>query len=85
MDAADWLQALPKDGSMYLKDPNQNHLTTQEFHDKFYASEIGKNILEKIEQQQDTPAVVKTMATVRYRSSSWQSLQLLIDREFSLW
>lgn len=85
MDAADWLQALSKDGALYLKDPNQKHLTTQEFHDRFYASEMGKNILEKIEQQQDPPDVVKSMATIRYRSSSWQSLKLLIDREFSLW
>ncbi len=85
MDAADWLQALSKDGAMYLKDPGQKHLTTQEFHEKFYASDLGKSILEKIEKPQDTPAVVKTMATIRYRSSTWQSLKLLIDREFTLW
>ncbi|GAX16151.1 hypothetical protein FisN_3Hh368 [Fistulifera solaris] len=87
MDAADWLQALPKDGSMYLKDPNQKqkHLTTQQFHEKFYSSEMGKAILENIEQQHETPPVVQTMATIRYRSTSFQSLKLLIDREFTLW
>lgn len=86
MDAADWLQALPKDGSIYLKDPNQKHLTTQEFHDRFYASEMGKNILAKIEQEQDPPLeIVKSMATKRYRSTSWQSLKLLVNREFTLW
>ena len=49
--AADWLQTLPtKDGAQYLDSPKM-HLSSDDFHAKFYSSERGKEILEKLRSE----------------------------------
>lgn len=104
MDAADWLQALPtKDGADFLETTGHDesvakpkiHLTSNEFHLKFYESELGKKILDSL----DAPAEgmdhneeiiasnqdVKKLFTNRYRNSALGSLKLLVARECLLW
>jgi ABC-2 type transporter len=98
------LQALPtKDGENFLisfqsnaggnADAPARHLTPDEFHTKFYDSDLGKKILEEL----DTPVEISKTQTelvtdeikqfygARFRNSSCQSLKLLIQREFILW
>ena len=97
MDAADWLQTLPtKDGAQYLDSP-KIHLSSDDFHAKFYSSERGKEILEKLrsepqqnecEQSKDSTKsdeTIKTLYKQRYRNSSWSLLRLLTQRECMLW
>mmetsp|Transcript_17034 Transcript_17034/g.39117 ORF Transcript_17034/g.39117 Transcript_17034/m.39117 type:complete len:1432 (-) Transcript_17034:3850-8145(-) len=103
MDAADWLQALPtKDGAQFLdvtiEDGNierpKRHLSSDEFHSKFYESEFGQKILETLhvpievhKRNSELFALqeVRELYTKRFRNSSMQSLKLLIAREFLLW
>ena len=98
MDAADWLQTLPtKDGAQYLDSPKL-HLSSDDFYTKFYASEKGQAILEKLntesqetlrEQSKDTASLtneaIKALYKKRYRNSSLASLRLLTQRECMLW
>jgi ABC-type multidrug transport system ATPase subunit len=106
MDPADWLQSLPtKDGVQYLNPtPPQTsgkgnavespkHLTSNEFHTKFYESEKGKKILEQIAQPFEptennvkiaTAALVKQIGQ-RFRNNGLGSLKLLVNRECLLW
>ena len=107
MDAADWLQALPtKDGVNFLKQREEKvdekgeivtsekpkHLTADEFHEKFYASELGKKILGKLdappkeiqEQYKGDDAIIKWSGN-RFQNSGWESLKLLVYRECLLW
>ncbi|KAG7350244.1 ABC-2 type transporter-domain containing protein [Nitzschia inconspicua] len=106
MDPADWLQAIPtKDGLQYLSNAaaetskeeasleTQKHLTSEEFHTKFYESELGRQILEKVSKTFEptennaklaTEAVIKMMGQ-RFRNSSWDSLKLLSYRECLIW
>eukprot|EP00547_Thalassionema_nitzschioides_P003473 CAMPEP_0194202806 /NCGR_PEP_ID=MMETSP0156-20130528/2735_1 /TAXON_ID=33649 /ORGANISM="Thalassionema nitzschioides, Strain L26-B" /LENGTH=1424 /DNA_ID=CAMNT_0038928407 /DNA_START=109 /DNA_END=4383 /DNA_ORIENTATION=+ len=105
MDPADWLQALPtKDGVDYLKGgrttgesdieaPEPSHLTPDQFHEKFYGSELGKKILEELEKPVDKnknahlenlDAIRKWFGS-RFRSTSYESLKLLVKRECLLW
>eukprot|EP00536_Pseudo-nitzschia_multiseries_P009814 jgi/Psemu1/242415/estExt_Genewise1.C_2850020 len=103
MDAADWLQALPtKTGADFLDVTVQDetgeapklHLSSDEFHSKFYESEHGQKILkildapiEKKKRNSDLFAFekVRKQYTKRYRNSSLRSLKLLIARECLLW
>ena len=98
-------QALPtKDGAAFREFRDHGgtieypgHLTSNEFHTKFYESAIGKKILEKLEdtlkegeteQSRDlisSNEAVKKLFKDRYRNSSLGSLRLLIRREFLLW
>lgn len=106
MDPADWLQALPtKDGAQFLRvcasqgveeegpAASAKHLTSEDFHTKFYESYMGKKILEEVSKpfepttknaQIATDAVKKSMGQ-RFRNSSWDSLKLLVHRECLLW
>lgn len=101
MDAADWLQALPtKDGENFIEAVDRDgfvetpkHLTTDEFHLKFYESEQGKKILKELESpvertdsntRLESDKVTKYFRN-RYRNSSLASLQLLVSRECLLW
>ncbi len=73
------------------------HLTSDEFHSKFYASERGKEILKKLESEPEPEAVehnkaimsssddIKKLYKTRYRNSALASLKLLIQRECMLW
>ncbi|KAL3909715.1 MAG: hypothetical protein SGILL_007978, partial [Bacillariaceae sp.] len=106
MDAADWLQALPtKDGAMFLKgntdgkaeegpaETTSKHLTSEEFHIKFYESEKGKKILEEVSKPHEksdnnrknvTEELMKYLGH-RYMNGVWSSLKLLVYRECLLW
>eukprot|EP00529_Nitzschia_sp_RCC80_P004459 CAMPEP_0113521168 /NCGR_PEP_ID=MMETSP0014_2-20120614/44492_1 /TAXON_ID=2857 /ORGANISM="Nitzschia sp." /LENGTH=907 /DNA_ID=CAMNT_0000419101 /DNA_START=83 /DNA_END=2802 /DNA_ORIENTATION=+ /assembly_acc=CAM_ASM_000159 len=107
MDPADWLQALPtKDGEEFLKSrktESENggttevvetkHLTSDEFHKDFYESDLGKEILSKIDTPYEmteknkalTSDEFKKWVSSRYRNSGWGSLKLLTYRECLLW
>jgi len=106
MDPADWLQALPtKDGAQFLKGTESDssgdealietpkHLSSEEFHKKFYESDLGQKILAGLEkpievsennQEIVTDELLKYMKT-RFRNSSWGSLKLLVYRECLIW
>lgn len=94
MDLADWLQILPtKDGSTYLKaidldkPVSEQHLTSEQFHQKFLESVVGKNLLEKVNSptEDDTSGVIREMASRRFRTSTFRALQLVAGRELLLW
>lgn len=92
------------DGAQFLQveydgdsiDPDL-HLTSDEFHTKFYASEQGKKILAKLaapleqkvaDYNKDLVAsneAVMKLYKDRYRNSALASLRLLIHRECLLW
>ena len=101
IDVADWLQALPTtDGAQFLKDKFEleennearHHLSSDEFHRRFYESEKGKDILENVEnpigeknpQLRGNEAFRRWFAN-RFRNSWTTSLKLLIRREFTIW
>jgi hypothetical protein len=97
------IQALPtKDGVEFLKDTSQQadeehpaetkHLTPDEFHDKFYESELGQNILREVEKAVGVPnpelmgnEVMQKWVGNRFRNGTFESLKLLIYRECLLW
>ena len=64
------------------------HLTSDEFHKKFYESDIGKEILSKINTPFEVTEKNKALSTdefkkwfsSRYRNSAWGSLKLLTSR-----
>jgi ABC-type multidrug transport system ATPase subunit len=103
MDPADWLQALPtKDGVQYINNEtvgkessveSPKHLSSDEFHVKFYESEHGKKILQNVSKPFEptennvkiaTAALVKQMGQ-RFQNSRLASLKLLVNRECLLW
>ena len=101
MDVADWLQALPTtDGAQFLKNKIEtaesndacHHLSSEEFHTRFFESEKGKDILEKVENPigeknphlRGNEAFRRWFAN-RFRNSWTTSLKLLIGRECILW
>jgi ABC-type multidrug transport system ATPase subunit len=90
-------QALPtKDGEEFLKGKKKDegvgettkHLTSEEFRQKFYESDQGKQILEKIDSPFEITEKNKALNTdkvkkwysKRYRNTSMGSLKLLIYR-----
>ena len=91
---AQFLEVKPNDG--IVETPNR-HLSSDEFHAKYYESELGKEILKKIEspvEPQDREHNVKLMHsndglkkmfTNRYRNNCFVSLRLLMGRELLLW
>jgi len=101
MDPADFLQALPtEDGEEFIDsvarddgfvDTPPKHLTTEEFRTKFYESEQGKKILQKLETLVDTNNESKSTDAIKkyyqskYRNSALESLKLLVNRECLLW
>jgi len=84
-----------KDGWQYLKQAGEGfskeeltkeHLTTDEFVEKFYSSDKGKAILEELEAPVNADAeFVKKLAAERYANSWRTSLKLLARRELLLW
>jgi ABC-type multidrug transport system ATPase subunit len=97
MDVADWLQAVPtKEGWIYLKevDPYQpdpafksQHLTPEQFRERFHESELGKNLMDNVNGPTDVEArdMIQQIAQYKYHNSSWKSLQLVTRRELLLW
>ena len=89
MDPADWLQSLPtKDGAEFLLDPNQAHLTNEQFVTKYNESERGQEILQKLE----IPTLDEVMVhlshdsfKMRYVNSTFRSIKVVFAREFLLW
>jgi hypothetical protein len=91
------LQALPtREGWQYLKgasgddaekaDFSKQHLSTDEFHKKFYESDLGQDIRERLDAPGgEAPATLKSLAKVRFQNSWYQSLKLLVQRETLLW
>ena len=72
----------------------KKHLTSNEFHEKFYESDLGKKILEdlatpydKKEEQfkGDSATAIAKWAGRRFQNSSLASLKLLVYRECLLW
>lgn len=93
MDVADWLQALPtSDGAQFLRDGGENKqmaLSSEQFCQKFYDSEQGKAILQKVGeetkgQDTDNEEYIQYLSK-RYRNTQLDSLKLLIKREMLLW
>ncbi|MGK3734875.1 MAG: hypothetical protein ACI8RD_004789 [Bacillariaceae sp.] len=88
-DGEDFIEAVDRDG--FVEAPK--HLTTDEFHLKFYESEQGKKILKALETPVEVTDNNKSLQTDkvkkyyrnRYRNSSLASLQLLVSRECLLW
>jgi hypothetical protein len=65
---------------------SKQHLSTDEFHKKFYESDLGLDIRERLDAPHgDPPASMKSMASVRFKNSWYQSLKLLVRRELLLW
>jgi len=89
MDVADWLQALPtKDGVKYLrKDASDaKHLSTDELSAKFYESDRGQAILEKLNSPYGKGGdFVREIGKHLYKNSLRRSLKLLMGRELLLW
>lgn len=88
-DGEDFIEAVDRDG--FVETPK--HLTTDEFHLKFYESEQGKKILKELEspikrtdnnKSLESDKVTKYFRN-KYRNSSLASLQLLVSRECLLW
>jgi hypothetical protein len=93
MDVADWLQALPtSDGVKFLRDGGTTEeavLTSEQFSQKFYESELGKGILQKLgeetkAQEAETEEFIHHMKQ-KYRTSQLAALDLLVRREMLLW
>lgn len=64
----------------------KKHLSTEEFHQKFYESELGQAILSYIDSPNNEPnELLKSVAKVRYANSTFQSFKLLVQRELLLW
>ncbi|KAL7562291.1 hypothetical protein ACA910_014510 [Epithemia clementina (nom. ined.)] len=98
MDVADWLQALPtpdgaaflneaKDSKFSMSDLRTRHLTTEEFSQKFYESQRGQDILEKLKTQynEKDAEFVRSIAKDRYANTQTKSLGLVMRRELLLW
>ena len=90
MDVADWLQELPTPkGAQFLSNPDQKHLSNQEFVRAFNNSERGKILLEKVNEPQNGNSKdvenILSMASVRYANPWYKSLDLLCRREVLLW
>ena len=89
MDVADWLQQLPTpDGVRFRTDQSSeiSHLSSEEFKEKFDASELGiktKGKLETTVSQLDSQ--VKAELSRRYKNSALTSLKLVVGREVLLW
>jgi hypothetical protein len=90
IDGEDFIEAVDSDG--FVEAPK--HLTTDEFHLKFYESEQGKKILKELESPVEMTDnnksllendKVKKYYSNRYRNRSLASLQLLVSRECLLW
>jgi hypothetical protein len=98
MDLADFLQSLPtKDGWMFLKGATSSgassaefmsrHLDTDAFHERFYSTELGLAILEKLN---GTPKgsgdhFLDDLVKVKYANPWYTSMVLLVKRELTLW
>ena len=93
-----------KDGAQFLEGHGQDsgveapnlHLTSDDFRQKFYASQRGKELLEKLKVEPEQETVehnrsiyssddVKKLYSSRYRNTAMASLRLLIQRECMLW
>ena len=65
------------------------HLNSEEFSAKFYESEMGKSIVEKVNAAVESPsnenASLKEWVGERYKNSWLGSLKLLVAREMLLW
>jgi len=88
MDPADWLQSLPtKDGSKYLANPEQmNHLTNEEFAQKFIESERGEEIRRKLQEPpKGVPLKDKPELSQKYANSALRNIKLVIRRELLIW
>ena len=93
-DGSQFLEAQSHDGTIEV--PNL-HLSSDKFHSKFYASERGKEILEKLNAETEQKVLehnkaivtssdaVKKLYKKRYQNSTWTSLWLLLQRECLLW
>lgn len=69
-----------------MKELKDSHMTTKEFHARFYESERGRAILAKLEEPMEkAPDNLRAKASVRYRNSTFESLKLLTQRELLLW
>jgi ABC-2 type transporter len=98
MDLADFLQMLPtKDGWRFLRsasDPDakrddfiSQHLDTDAFHERFYASDLGVAILEKLNGpvKGEGNHFLEDVVKVRYANPWYKSMKLLVKRELTLW
>lgn len=64
-----------------------SHLTPEVFEEKFYASRLGKAILDKLEAPLKTGdnGYFSEVASVKFANSFYKSLALLSQREVLLW
>lgn len=83
------LKALPtRDGKNYLVEGfEQEHLTTEQFQEKFEESPHGKAIRDALQTPlgAEYKPAHKEKAAVRYHNSAYGSLKLLVQREMLLW
>jgi ABC-2 type transporter len=98
MDLADFLQMLPtKDGWRFLRGASEpgakrddfaaQHLDTDAFHERFYASDLGLAILEKLKGpvKGEGNHFLEEAVKVRYANPWYKSMKLLVKRELTLW
>jgi ABC-type multidrug transport system ATPase subunit len=88
MDGADWLQSLPThEGRSYLKDKNAKHLTSEEFKEKFDATQQAKQVRRELEETvpEENGVPLRDIASSHFQNSWRRSMKLLIDREILLW
>jgi ABC-type multidrug transport system ATPase subunit len=96
MDVADWLQAVPtKEGWIYLEGVDANapdpalktqHLTPEQFRERFHASDLGKSLMDVVQGPTDMEArdMIQQMAQVKFHNTTYQSLKLVMQRELLL-
>jgi ABC-type multidrug transport system ATPase subunit len=89
MDVADWLQQLPTpDGAQFLTDKSgeAKHLSSEEFKERFDASELGIKIQKRFDGSvPELNPQGKAELSRRYKNSPFTSLRLVVARELLLW
>lgn len=75
------------EGRSYLKDKNAKHLTSEEFKEKFDATQQAKQVRRELEETvpEENGVPLRDIASSHFQNSWRRSMKLLIDREILLW
>jgi len=81
-------KSLPtREGANFLKDKNAKHLTSEEFKERFDATESAKKVrselAEPVPEEEAEPLI--ELSSRHYQNSSFRSMRLLAAREILLW
>ena len=75
------------EGKSFLKDKNSKHLTSEEFKEKFDATQQAEDVRREIEEPVPEEKAVSLLdiASSHFQNPWNRSMKLLIDREMLLW